>query len=250
MKRLLLAPAVFHVSGEVRVARSRSRKVLAGIFRPKMANANRGSTPASLDSLVRHIIEHPDFKQAVNSASSSGVTPSSSSASSPGSCGIVASSSSGIASARATAASGVRRNSLVPCQSVNSRTPREELRQIFHRRNASAPPKFEGRTNWQPAARGRGRQPCNGGGKRSQSAQGRKGKHVKSSKFSREVVLLRHPDDSMVRGAAKAQLQRLGHVISDFQFDKTWNANVVLEKLLSAFETSVPSLAEITCEPK
>lgn len=207
-----------------------------------MANANRGSTPASLDSLVRHIIEHPDFQQAVNSASSSGVTPLSASPS--GSSGIVTSSSSGIASA--TAASGVRRNSLVPCQSVNSRTAREELQQIFHRRHASAPPQFEGRTNWQPAARGRGRQPCSGGGKRSQSAQGGKGKHVKSSKFSREVVLLRRPDDSMVRGAAKAELQRLGHVISDFQFDKTWNANVVLEKLLSAFEISVPSLAEIT----
>lgn len=97
-----------------------------------MANTNRGSTPANLDSLVRHIIEHLDFKQAVNSASSSGVTPSSS-----GSSGIAASSSSGITSA--TAASGVRCNSLAPCQSVNSRTPREELRQIFHRRNASAP---------------------------------------------------------------------------------------------------------------
>ena len=96
-----------------------------------MANTNRGSTPASLDSLVRHIIEHPDFKQAVNAASSSGVTSSSSSASSSGSSGVAASSSSGITSA--TAASGVRRNSLVPCQSVNSRTPREELRQIFHR---------------------------------------------------------------------------------------------------------------------
>lgn len=213
-----------------------------------MANANRGSTPASLDSLVRHIIEHPYSKQAVNSASSSGVTPSSSSASSSGSSGIAASSSSGIASA--TAASGVRRNSLVPCQSVNPRTPWEELRQIFHRRNASAPPQFEGRTNWQPAARGRGREPCSGGGKRSQSAQGGKGKHVKSSKFPREVVLSRRPDDSMVRGAAKAQLQWLGHVISDFQFDRTWHANVVLEKLLSAFETSVSSLAEITCNPK
>lgn len=208
-----------------------------------MANTNRGSTPASLDSLVRHIIEHLDFKQAVNSASSSGVTPSSS-----GSSGIAASSSSGITSA--TAASGVRCNSLAPCQSVNSRTPREELRQIFHRRNASAPPQFEGRTNWQPAAIGRSRQPCSGGGKRSQSAQGGKGKHVKSSTFSREVVLLRRPDDSMVRGAAKAELQQLGHVISDFQFDKTWNANVVLEKLLSALETSMPSLAEITCDPK
>lgn len=77
-----------------------------------------------------------------------------------------------------------------------------------------------------------------------------KGKHVKSSIFSREVVLLRRPDDSMARGAAKAQLQWLGHVISDFQFDRTWHANVVLEKLLSAFETSVSSLAEITCNPK
>ena len=61
-----------------------------------MANTNHGSTPASLDSLLRHTIEHPDFKQAVNAASSSGVTPSSS-----GSSGIAASSSSGIAGATA-----------------------------------------------------------------------------------------------------------------------------------------------------
>ena len=54
-----------------------------------------------------------------------------------------------------------------------------------------------------------------------------------------------------MRGAAKADLQRLSHMIREFQLDKTWPANVILaEKLLSAFETSVPSPAEITCEPK
>ena len=132
---------------------------------------------------------------------------------------------------------------------MNSRIPREELRQIFHRRNASAPPQFEDRTNWQPAALGRQPYIYSGGVKRSQSAQGGKGEHVKSSTFSREVVLLRQPDDSMVRGVAKAELQRLGHVISDFLFDTTWHANVVLEKLLSALETSaVASLAETTCD--
>ena len=63
--------------------------VLVGICRPKIANTDRGSTPASLDSLeIRHIIEHPEFKQAVNAASSSGVTSSSSLASSSGSFGI------------------------------------------------------------------------------------------------------------------------------------------------------------------
>ena len=62
--------------------------VLVGICRPKIANTDRGSTPASLDSLERHIIEHPEFKQAVNAASSSGVTPSSSSTSCSGSSGI------------------------------------------------------------------------------------------------------------------------------------------------------------------
>ena len=195
-----------------------------------MANVRDSSTANSLDSLVRQIIEHPDFKQAVNTGTSSSAPSTCSGGAVASSTGFTAPSSSG--------------------GSVNSRTPREELRQIFHRRNASAPPQFQGRTNWQPAARGRGRQPCSSGGKRSQSTQGGKGKYPKTCTFSREVVLLKTPDDSMVRGAAKAELLRLGHVISHFQFDKTWPANVVLENLLSAFETSVPSLAEITCEPK
>ena len=173
-----------------------------------MANTRDSSTASSLDSLVRQIIEHPDFKHAVNTGTSSSV---------PSTCsGGAVASSSGFA---APSSSG---------GSVNSRTPREELRQ--------------------PAARGR--QPCSSGGKRSQSTQGGKGKYPKTCTFSREVVLLKTPNDSMVRGAAKAELLRLGLVISHFQFDKTWPANVVLENLLSAFETSVPSLAEITCEPK
>ena len=78
-----------------------------------------------------------------------------------------------------------------------------------------------------------------------------KGSQVREGKESIQSLprFPTRPDDSMVRGSGKAELQRLGHVISDFQFDKTWPANVILEKLLSAFSTSVPSLAEITCKP-
>ena len=77
----------------------------------------------------------------------------------------------------------------------------------------------------------------------------REGKESMLSPAHSQEKLLRQPDDSMARGVAKAELQRLGHVISDFLFDKTWHANVVLEKLLSALETSaVPSLAETTCD--
>lgn len=123
---------------------------------------------------------------------------------------------------------------------MNSRRTREELRDIFHRRNASAQS-----LNFRIE-----RQPCIGGSNRSQSAQGGKGKHPKTTTFSREVVLLRTPDDGIVRGAVKADLQRLSHITSEFQLDKTWPANVALEKLLSAFERSVPSPAKITCEPK
>ena len=52
------------------------------------------------------------------------------------------------------------------------------------------------------------------------------GKESMSSTFSREVVLLRRPD-SMVRGGAKAELQRFSYVtlVPDFQFDKAWHAN-------------------------
>ena len=65
------------------------------------------------------------------------------------------------------------------------------------------------------------RQPYIGGGNQCQSSQGGKGKHPKTTTFSREVVLLRTPDDGNVRGPAKADLHRLSHIISDFQLDKT-----------------------------
>ena len=67
--------------------------------------------PASLDSLVRHIIEHQDFEQTVNTASSSSVAPSCSGVT-PSLSGVAASSFLVIASA--TAASNVRRNASVP----------------------------------------------------------------------------------------------------------------------------------------
>ena len=139
-----------------------------------MANMNRGSTPASLDSLVRHIIEHPDFKQAVNAASSFGVTPSSSSASSSGSYGIAA--SSGITSVTAT--SGVRDNSLIPCHSVNSRTTREDCDRYSIGETQVLPLNLRVGLTGSPAVRGRGRQICSGEDKRSQSSLGGKGKHV------------------------------------------------------------------------
>ena len=108
----------------------------------KMANAGWLAL-AGLDSLVRRIIEHADFKQAVNTTSSSSVAPSLSGVI-PSLSGVAAPSF--LVTASATAASNARRNALVPGELVNSRTSREELHEIFHQRNASAPPQFQNRT--------------------------------------------------------------------------------------------------------
>lgn len=88
------------------------------------------------------------------------------------------------------------------------------------------------------------------GGRFNTYGKSGKGNNVKTATFTREVVLLRTPDGRMVRGSAKAELQRLGHVMSAFKFDKSWPAEVVIEKLIDAFESTVQSLTNISCEPK
>ena len=64
------------------------------------------------------------------------------------------------------------------------------------------------------------------------------------------LVLLPRPSDSMVRGGAKAELQRLGHVLSSFQFDKLWSADEVLEKLEEAFQRHLNCIDDMGDKPK
>ena len=219
-----------------------SGRVFAQLSNLKMANANGGDETASgsgssapssggFDSLVRRIVQHREFKNAMVASSTSTCTGSS--------------------------VFGTSANAVLPANpsSTLNRTPRQELQSIFNRKssNASAPPQFQSRTSWNPVSR------CTNSNSRGSSKQSkrspcadqeaRKGKKAKNE-FSREVILLRTPGDGLVRGAAKAELQRLGHVINDFRFCKSWRANDVLSKLAAAFEVSVPSLQEITGEPK
>ena len=200
-----------------------------------MANVNNNSTssgrPSTIDNLVQQIIQHPDFRQALQRSSSSEFS------ASPN---------------NQTSAQTPPQTSALSLQSeaqgavVGSvPSPAQELRRIFHRNNASAPPQFALRTTWGPAGRGT-RPTFNRVNSRKRDREGR----PKASTFSREVVLLRWPDDSIPRGRAKAELQRLGHVVSSFTFDKNWSARVVYEKLLSTFEVRVPSVGKITQEVK
>ena len=61
--------------------------------------------------------------------------------------------------------------------------------------------------------------------------------------FSLEVLLLRRPSDSTVRGRAKAELQRIGHAMSSFDFDKARHGQ--LTKYSSNYKRHLRSLCAI-----
>ena len=107
-----------------------------------MANANRGDETASgsassapssggFDSLVRRIVQHREFKNAMVASSTSTCT--------------------------GFSVFGTSANAVLPANpsSTINRTPRQELQSIFHRKssNASAPPQFQSRTSWNPVSR-------------------------------------------------------------------------------------------------
>ncbi|CAB4025029.1 G2 M phase-specific E3 ubiquitin- ligase-like [Paramuricea clavata] len=131
-------------------------------------------------------------------------------------------------------------------QNSARRTPREELQALFHRGTSNfqqSLPQFQRRTSWGPSPSSRSRSGSQGKLKPYTNTNSSKGKNSnKKTTFAREVVLLRRPSDSMVRGGAKAELQRLGHVISSFEFDKLWSANEVQEKLEEAFKKPLESI--------
>ncbi|XP_028411996.1 uncharacterized protein LOC114534729 [Dendronephthya gigantea] len=180
----------------------------------------------NLENLVRQVVNHPSFQDAVNSISST------SSETSP----HVNRSESNPAPLEVIPRVSVdNQNS----ENGSRRTPREEFQSLFRRAGSSfqqSPdlPHFQRRTNWGPSPSSRSRS------REKPYSSNSKGKNVKNTgkktTFTREVVLLRRPCDSMVRGAAKAELQRLGHVLNAFEFDKLWTADEVVKKLEEAFE--------------
>ena len=122
---------------------------------------------------------------------------------------------------------------------------REELQRLFHRGSSftQLTPQFQQRTIWGPTLK----KSTARKGKKNPDGRSAKGKNVKKSTFAREVVLIRHLSDSLVRGGAKAELQRLGNVMSSFEFDKGWSATEFVAELEEAFSSK---LAYINSTPK
>jgi hypothetical protein len=103
----------------------------------------------------------------------------------------------------------------------------EEFQALFHIgayfQQSPNLPQFEWRTSWGPSSQSQR--------KLKPYSNSSKGKNPnKKTTFACEVVLLRCPSDSMVWGGAKAELQRLGHIVSSFEFDKLRSANEVQKK--------------------
>ena len=165
----------------------------------------------NLEVIVREVLNHPSFHSALRNnqspASSLGPSESPRPSESPST-----SSSTGTATA--------------------PRTPRQELQQLFFRGRANSLPQFQQRINWGPRSRATAA-PYN-----RSSTVGGKGKGNSKGKimtFNREVVLLRSPSDNLVRGREKATLQRMGHVINSFEFNKCWSAEELTNRLRHAF---------------
>ena len=166
----------------------------------------------SIENLVRRVVTHPRFQEAVTSGGNS--------------ASLFAS----------TGTDSGRRDVATTAQSARSQ--RDELQALF-RRGASSHqqnPPFRQRTSW------RGQTPTSRSGGRKHNPYGKsaKGKSFENTTFCREVVLLKHPEDStIVRGAAKAELQRIGHVMSSFEFNKLWSSDEIMDKLEDAFSSSL-----------
>ncbi len=171
----------------------------------------------SLENLVRQVVSHPRFQDAVNN-----VNPTSN---------------------NENAASTSDEISLNSSQNANSNrhTPCEEFQALFNRgaslQQSPNIPQFQRRTSWTPSPSTRTQ--SKNQGKRNPFCKANNTKNTtkpKKTTFSRKVVPLRRPSDGLVRGGAKAELQCLGHVLSSFKFDKLWSADEVLEQLEQAFK--------------
>ena len=155
----------------------------------------------NLGNLVRQVVSHPCFQDAVNSASQH------TDACSSTSCETItpranrsepSSASLEVLIPRAPAVSSDNQHD----ENGARRTPREELQSLFRRARPSfqqSPdlPQFQRRTSWGPSPSSRSRSGSRG--KPYRTSSGNKSRNpAKKTTFSLEVVLLRRPGDSMV----------------------------------------------------
>ena len=134
----------------------------------------------NIDSLVRRVVNHPSFREAVNNTD----------ANSPGTS----------ASSTASSSCGTPQSSSNTQQ--RTQTPRQELQSLFRRGSSQndALPEFQQRTCWGPARSGSRflRHETRGGRKADPYSKNAKGKHLKNATFSREIVLLPGSDATQI----------------------------------------------------
>ena len=195
----------------------------------------------NLENLVRQVVNHPSYQDAVSTSQRVNETTSSSSNEPHNGSGEPSVSSVEGSATSVQTGLDVASSSNQNYQNSARRTPREEFQALIHRgasfQQSPNLPQFQRRTSWGPLPSSRSQSGSQGKLKPYINTSSCKGKNPnKKTTFAGEVALLRRPSDSMVRGGAKAELQRLGHVVSSFEFDKLWSANEVQEKLQDAFK--------------
>ena len=230
-QRLSLRIVLISASG---AARFRYISVFPANYTDKVINvaANEEEVPArrqeqNLEVIVREVLNHPSFHTALRSNQSPALSLGQSESPRP---------SESPSNSSSTGAS----------TAPTPRTPRQELQQLFFRGRANSLLQFQQRVNRGPRSRAT-TSPYNRRG--STATVERKGKGNGKGKrmtFHCEVVLLRSPSDNLVRGREKASLQRMGHVINSFEFNKCWSAEELINRLRQAFCAQLARLTSST----
>lgn len=65
--------------------------------------------------------------------------------------------------------------------------------------------------------------------------------------YNKDIILLTHPkENNVVKQRVKQKLYEQGHIISAFEFDKTWDYRTVINKMHEAFKGKI-SCGNLVC---
>lgn len=59
--------------------------------------------------------------------------------------------------------------------------------------------------------------------------------------YNKDIILLTHPKENIVvKQRTKQKLYEKGHMLSAFEFNKTWDNRTVMNKINEAFKGKIP----------
>ena len=188
--------------------------------RCNMADQSNSSNSSSfsIEELVNGVLYHPQFRQVVSNMNSS-----STSTSDVTSRATLVGTSTPPAASASTPPAVTHSSATTSNVGNQNQSPAEELRAIFRRGTSSQQqqnvnatiPRFNSRFSYQPRGRRNTTRRLSSNEGKPKTTGKRSSQTPAKQSFSREVVLLKSPDDTkVVRGHNKAALHRAGNVIT------------------------------------